>query len=221
MSWRTLTYFGDSMLLIPTACIIALFMAWKSEDRRTVWYWILAFCMAGSIVSISKIAFMGFGIGNVRFNFTGFSGHSAMSATFWPVIFWLFTSRFTPFWRVAAIGIGYLLPLLVGVSRLELNAHSTSEVLTGLLIGFTLSTLFLLSQRYAKIRHFTLPQLSAILLLPLLIMGHGRIATTQSFLEHLSMRIAGLDKPWTRADLLKLHSPGPKTMVSTPALASP
>ncbi|PPS58732.1 hypothetical protein CRX72_22115 [Pantoea sp. BRM17] len=43
MSWRTLTYFGDSMLLIPTAVIIALVLPWKSSSQRTVWYWLLAF----------------------------------------------------------------------------------------------------------------------------------------------------------------------------------
>ncbi len=36
MHWRTLTYFGDSMLLIPTAVIITLILQWKSDNRRTV-----------------------------------------------------------------------------------------------------------------------------------------------------------------------------------------
>ena len=62
MHWRTLTYFGDSMLLIPTAVIIALILPWKSDNRRTVWYWLLAFGLAGLLVSLSKILFLGFGI---------------------------------------------------------------------------------------------------------------------------------------------------------------
>ena len=94
MSWKTLTYFGDSMLLIPTAVIIALVLPWKSDNRQTVWYWLLAFGLAGLLVSLSKILFLGFGIGSARFNFTGFSGHSAMSATLWPVMMWLVSGRF-------------------------------------------------------------------------------------------------------------------------------
>jgi len=39
----------------------------------------------------------------------------------------------------------------------------------------------------------------------LLLLGHGRIATTQQFLAHLSADLAGIDRPWTRADLLKLR----------------
>jgi hypothetical protein len=36
-----------------------------------------------------------------------------------------------------ATGIGYLIPLMVGLSRLVIHAHSVSEVLAGLMLGFT------------------------------------------------------------------------------------
>jgi len=203
MHWRTLTYFGDSMLLIPTAVIIALILPWKSDNRRTVWYWLLAFGLAGLLVSLSKILFLGFGIGSARFNFTGFSGHSAMSATLWPVMLWLLSGRWSSLWRGFAIGIGYLIPLLVGLSRLVIHAHSTSEVATGLLLGFTLSSAFLLSQRRTALKGFSWPQVGVAFLVPLLLLGHGRVATTQQFLERFSADLAGLEKPFTRADLFR------------------
>ncbi|HAB26109.1 MAG TPA: phosphatase PAP2 family protein [Pantoea sp.] len=203
MHWRTLTYFGDSMLLIPTAVIIALILPWKSDNRRTVWYWLLAFGLAGLLVSLSKILFLGFGIGSARFNFTGFSGHSAMSATLWPVMLWLVSGRWPNPLRLLAIGVGYLIPLMVGFSRLVIHAHSASEVATGLLLGFTLSSAFLLSQRRTALKGFSWPQVGAAFLVPLLLMGHGRIATTQQFLERFSADLAGLEKPFTRADLFR------------------
>ncbi|KTS36726.1 phosphatase PAP2 family protein [Pantoea dispersa] len=203
MSWRTLTYFGDSMLLIPTAVIIALVLPWKSDNRRTVWYWLLAFGLAGLLVSISKIMFLGFGIGSARYNFTGFSGHSAMSATLWPVMMWLISGRWPMFWRALTIGIGYLIPLMVGLSRLVIHAHSVSEVLAGLMLGFTLSSAFLLSQRRTALKGFSVVQVAVAFLIPLLLMGHGRVATTQQFLERFSADLAGLEKPFTRADLFR------------------
>ncbi|MEB5972590.1 phosphatase PAP2 family protein [Pantoea dispersa] len=203
MSWRTLTYFGDSMLLIPTAVIIALVLPWKSDNRRTVWYWLLAFGLAGLLVSISKIMFLGFGIGSARYNFTGFSGHSAMSATLWPVMMWLISGRWPTFWRAVTIGIGYLIPLMVGLSRLVIHAHSVSEVLAGLMLGFTLSSAFLLSQRRTALKGFSVVQVAVAFLIPLLLMGHGRVATTQQFLERFSADLAGLEKPFTRADLFR------------------
>lgn len=203
MSWRTLTYFGDSMLLIPTAVIIALVLPWKSDNRRTVWYWLLAFGLAGLIVSLSKILFLGFGIGSARFNFTGFSGHSAMSATLWPVMMWLISGRWPRRWRMLTIGIGYAIPLMVGFSRLVMHAHSVSEVLAGLLLGFTLSSAFLLSQRDTALKGFSAIQVAIAFLVPVLLLSHGRVATTQQFLERFSADLAGLEKPFTRADLFR------------------
>jgi membrane-associated phospholipid phosphatase len=206
VSWHIvhiLTYFGDSMLLIPTAAIMALLLYWKSDSRRTAGYWVLAFCTAGAVVSLSKIAFLGFGIGSARFNFTGFSGHSAMSATLWPVLLWLLSGSLAINGRRTALAVGYLIPLMVGVSRLVLNYHSVSEVIAGLTLGFTLSSVYLFSQRHIRLRGFSLWQLSLALLLPLLLMGHGRIATTQQFLQRLSVQIAGIDHAWTREELLK------------------
>lgn len=203
MSWRTLTYFGDSMLLIPTAVIIALVLPWKSSSQRTVWYWLLAFGLAGLLVSLSKIMFLGFGIGSARFNFTGFSGHSAMSSTLWPVMMWLISGRWSTFWRAVTIAIGYAIPLMVGFSRLVIHAHSVSEVLAGLLLGFTLSSAFLISQRRTVLKGFSALQVGIAFLVPLLLMGHGRVATTQQFLERLSVKLAGLEKPFKRADLFR------------------
>jgi membrane-associated phospholipid phosphatase len=208
VSWHILhilTYFGDSMLLIPTAVIMAILITWKNSDRRAVWYWALAFCAAGAIVSLSKIAFLGYGIGSARFNFTGFSGHSAMSATLWPVMLWLLSGRLKPAWRTCAVMVGYLIPLMVGASRLVLNYHSTSEVVAGLILGFTLSTAFLVSQRRSELQGFSATQLCIALLLPLLLMSHGRLATTQQFLQRFSVQLSGIDHAWTRAELLKLR----------------
>ncbi len=208
MSWHILhilTYFGDSMLLIPTAVIMAILITWKNSDRRAVWYWALAFCAAGAIVSLSKIAFLGYGIGSARFNFTGFSGHSAMSATLWPVMLWLLSGRLKPTWRTCAVVVGYLIPLMVGASRLVLNYHSTSEVVAGLMLGFTLSTAFLVSQRRSELQGFSATQLCIAMLLPLLLMSHGRLATTQQFLQRFSVQLSGIDHAWTRAELLKLR----------------
>ncbi|MCX8962318.1 hypothetical protein EHW64_14540 [Erwinia psidii] len=193
------------MLLIPTAAIMALMIGWKNSDRRASVWWLVAFCAAGSIVSLSKIAFMGFGIGSARFNFTGFSGHSTMSATLWPVMLWLISSRLSGCWRGFAVGIGYFIPLMVGLSRLILNFHSESEVTSGLILGFTLSTAFLISQRRTQLQGFSALQLCIALVVPLLLIGHGRIATTQQFLQRLSVQIAGIDHVWTREELLKLH----------------
>lgn len=219
MNWHWLTFFGDSMLLLPCAVLVVVLLLWKADTRRTSLQWLLLFGIAGAIVVVSKLAFMGWGVGSRAFDFTGFSGHSALSASIWPVMIWILTSRASHRWRLAAVCGGYLLALAVGFSRVVIHAHSVSEVVAGLALGFTISTSFLLMQysRHTAIRHLSYGQLSAVLLLPLLLVIQGKKAPTQGLLEQIALMVAPVQRVYTRADL---HGKGrlvlPDTVQITP-----
>ncbi|GAA0493445.1 MULTISPECIES: phosphatase PAP2 family protein [Tatumella] len=202
MYWKNLTYFGDSMLLLPTAVLIAIFLLWKSGRWQTAFGWLVTFGSAGMIVSISKVMFMGFFLGSKTYNFTGFSGHTTMSSTFWPVFMWLISAQWPLVRRRCLIIAGYLLPLAIGFSRLQLHAHSPSEVITGAILGLSLSSLFLFVQRHTALKAIPLTQLALFACLPAVILLQGQPATTQQFLAKLSARLAGIEKPFTRAELL-------------------
>ena len=77
-AWWDVTWFGDSGLLLPAAALIAL---WLASSRRT-WpaaaLWIVIFGAASTVVLVSKLAFLGWGVGSARFNFTGISGHTML-----------------------------------------------------------------------------------------------------------------------------------------------
>ncbi|TKI05786.1 phosphatase PAP2 family protein [Martelella alba] len=203
MNWRWLTFFGDSTLLLPCSVIIVALLLWKADTRRTCWQWLLFFGGAGAIVVASKLAFMGWGIGSRTYDFTGFSGHSALSASIWPVMFWILTGRAPRAARIAAVAGGYALALLIGISRVILHAHSVSEVVAGLTLGYTISASFLLLQysRGTRIRRLSLGQLTAVLILPLLLVMQGKKAPTQSLLEQIALTIAPVQHVYTRAYL--------------------
>ena len=203
MYWKNLTYFGDSMLLLPTALLLALFLFWKSQRWQTAFGWLLSFGTAGMLVSISKIMFLGFFLGSQSLNFTGFSGHTTMSSTLWPVAMWMISAGRQPWLRRVLITFGYLLPLAVGYSRLQLHAHSPSEVISGATLGAILSTIYLLVQRHTRLAKVSLLQLAGFAVLPALIILAGQPAGTQQFLASLSARLAGIEKPYTRAQLLR------------------
>lgn len=158
------------------------------------------------IVSISKIMFLGFFIGSRTYNFTGFSGHTTMSSTFWPVLMWMISAQWPTLWRRIMILAGYLLPLAIGFSRLELHAHSPSEVVSGAILGLSLSSIYLFIQRDTVLKAISVMQLALFVIIPAWIMLHGQPATTQQFLAKLSAKLAGIEKPFTRTELLKLHS---------------
>lgn len=77
-------FLGDSTLLLPSAVLLFV-VALFSSRRQVAWQWALAFGVTGAIVCSSKLAFMGWGIGFRQLDFTGFSGHTALSSCFWPV----------------------------------------------------------------------------------------------------------------------------------------
>ncbi|MBT9431019.1 hypothetical protein JZM24_00440 [Candidatus Sodalis endolongispinus] len=76
---------------------------------------------------------------------------------------WILFSRARPVPRGAAVVGGYLLALAIGVSRLVIQAHSLSEVVSGLALGYLISTSFLLMQfsRHTHIRFLTNGQIVA------------------------------------------------------------
>jgi membrane-associated phospholipid phosphatase len=139
-AWRTLSAFGDSRWLLPMA--LALLITLPQADARLKWRWLLAIAATAGVTLASKLAFMGWGIGVKSVHFTGFSGHAAMSSAIYPVVGVLLAG---PGSRARSFGlvIGVLLATAIAWSRIPLHAHSLSEVIAGLALGLSFSTLTL------------------------------------------------------------------------------
>lgn len=149
---------------------------------------------------------MGWGIGIRELDFTGFSGHSALSTAFWPILLWLLCARAVPAIRHISVLLGYALAGLVGYSRLVIHAHSTSEVIAGLLLGAAGSALFLLMQSRGESAHvaqLSWGGLASVVIIPLMLLNTGAKAPTQSLLGEIAVKLGPLEKPFTRADLHK------------------
>lgn len=207
--WHSLTWFGDSGFLLPAALWISVWLGVRSATRPVAWLWMLLFGAGGALIAASKIAFLGWGIGSATLNFTGFSGHTALSASVWPVACWLTASRWDHRVRISAAVFGVVLAVCIGTSRLALYAHSKSEVAAGLALGLAISGCFLWQQhdRPHPRLNWTLVVLS--LCSSMLFLRPGNAAPTQSALEVIAIRLAGIDQPFTREDLLarrKVHS---------------
>jgi hypothetical protein len=146
---------------------------------------------------------MGWGIGIESYDFTGFSGHSALAASIWPVFLWTLTGRFSHAVRSMALVAGLVLPLTIGLSRLAIQVHSPSEVVSGLVLGYLASTLFLWLQRGKPRPQLSWLRIICALALPLALMGNRQPAPTQGLLEHIATALAHIERPYTRADLHK------------------
>lgn len=216
-NWNFVTFFGDTTLLLPTAIIIFAVLRFSSRQPAVAWQWLSIYCVVGTLVCITKLAFMGWGIGSPSLDFTGISGHSALSATLWPVLLWLLTLRLPRLIHGCGVAAGFLIPLVIGYSRLVVHAHSPSEVVAGLLLGFCASTLFLSWQRRADGVELSYTKIAATLVLPLLLANTEAKAPSTAWLEHIAVMIGPLQKPFTRNDLHKRSAPAVRAPLSHPA----
>ncbi|WP_438304987.1 phosphatase PAP2 family protein [Raoultella ornithinolytica] len=204
MNWQWVSFFGDSTVLLPSAAAVFMVLFLRRPSRQIAWQWGLLFGITGAIVSASKLAFMGWGIGIRELDFTGFSGHTALSTAFWPIFLWLLCARGSVALRRTAMVMGYLLAGLVGYSRLAIHAHSPSEVIAGLLLGACGSALFLLLQRNSS--RVVDAQLSwggvlSLIIIPVVLLNTGTKAPTQSLLGEIAVKLGPLEKTYTRADM--------------------
>ncbi|MDU9363948.1 phosphatase PAP2 family protein [Klebsiella sp. 141203] len=206
MNWQFVSFFGDSTVLLPSAVVLFAVLVLRKASRTLAWQWALLFGITGTVVCISKLAFMGWGIGIREIDFTGFSGHTALSTAFWPILIWLLTSRASSSLRGGAVLLGFVLAGIVGYSRLMIHAHSVSEVVSGFILGACGSLTFLLLQwRTPASRSAQISWMGAlsVVIIPLILLNTGVKAPTQSLLGEVATMIGPFEKPFTRADLHK------------------
>jgi len=129
-----LAHAGDSRLLLPAALLLLL--AAKPIPSRIRLRWSMAIAVTGAIVLTSKLLFLGWGIGIRSLDFTGFSGHAAMSAALWPVLLGLALAH-RPSGRAIGVGLGLAVAAAIAWSRVPIGAHSWSEVISGFALGAT------------------------------------------------------------------------------------
>jgi membrane-associated phospholipid phosphatase len=198
--WYFASRLGEAQILLPAAILAAGTLLLRHNGRSLAWWWMSFLVTAITLTTASKVAFMGWGLGWAALDFTGISGHAMFAAAVYPVLAATLAARAKPDSQRVAIAGGYALALLVGVSRLMLGVHSTSEVLAGLLLGGAASALPLACAR--------LPTRSIGPLIPvavatwLMVMPiQAPASQTHSWVTRMSLMLSGRNEPYTRENL--------------------
>lgn len=196
--WQLISFFGESAFLMPCAVFLYGWLRWHGANAIAR-HWLIAFSATAIAVLLSKLAFMGWGIGSQSLNFTGFSGHAMMAASILPVLACLAVpSEHRGLSRVAAAG-GVLLALAVGVSRLALQAHSVSEVASGLALGYCVSLPFIARREVPRGPVAML--LASAALATLLVLPLGSVAgATHVWVEDIATFLSGRERPFQRGE---------------------
>ena len=106
--WSTITPLGESLILLPAVGVLAAWLWPRERGVELVARWLVAVALAAGVTAASKIAFMGWGLGSARFNFTGVSGHTMFAAAVYPLLLRTAVSSGPPQYHRASILLGYL-----------------------------------------------------------------------------------------------------------------
>jgi hypothetical protein len=189
------------------ACLVLLR---QSNTRNFAINWIGATALAAFLTTASKVAFIGWGIGSARWDFTGISGHAMFAAAVYPLLAVTLTARFSPVWQKLTFIFSLVLVVLVGVSRVVVGAHSGSEVLAGLVTGSLVVASVMTRNHvpYAAMSYFV-PAIVALWLM--LAPVHAPQLPTHALVTRLALYLSGHQHPYTRFEMLRSikNSPAP------------
>ena len=96
MFWRAVTRLGESGIVLPLVLVVAIGLGWSARRADRALSSLLPIALAATLVTATKIAFMGFGWGIARLDFTGMSGHAMLAAAIYPVLVVVFVPPTRP-----------------------------------------------------------------------------------------------------------------------------
>ncbi len=201
-TWHAITSLGDSALLLPLIAWIAIWLLWPPSRWRDLTRWLLAVALCGGGVALSKLLFMAWGIGPPGLDYTGISGHTALSLLVWPSLTCLLAGGRAARRQLIAALLGGVVGACVGISRLALKVHSPSEVWMGAVLGVAIAVWFL---RGLVRSRPALPDVSGWRIalfcgvaLAIGVLCYGRVFPSQYVLKELALWISGHSDVFTR-----------------------
>lgn len=199
LAWQVLTHMGSASLLLPMVVLMAVGF-WVSGQRRLVWVWLPALGLAAWLTLVSKILFMGWGIGSAALNFTGISGHTVLASSVLPVLMGALCGSWMHRRAVWGVVLGLCVAAGVAVSRVVLGAHSPSEVTVAWLLGLAV-TLRAVPSLAAGLQPPWLVRLAPWVLLLALHTGSATYLPSHSWEVRLALWLSGHDQPFERHSL--------------------
>lgn len=200
-AWTAITSLGASELMLPAAAMVSVQLL-AARAWRSALVWALCFALAVCVVLVSKLAFLGWGIGIQPIDFTGISGHATLATAVLPVVACLLIPRKWRFLHALGITCGFALGLAVGLSRCVLGMHSPAEVVAGLVLGGFVAGVVIGKARTRPVSGANPWALPA--LLSLIVINHyayARAIGTHDLVVTMALQASGREQPFTRKEL--------------------
>ncbi|MDY0744762.1 phosphatase PAP2 family protein [Paucibacter sp. R3-3] len=212
MSWHLFTRLGEAQILLPLD-LVAMAWLWLGAKRGGLALrWLACMGTAATLTTITKLAFIGWGVGSAEWDFTGISGHAMFASASFPMLAWVSMMNRSEATQRAGIVTAFVLAAAIAYSRLPVHAHSPSEALAGFLVGCVASVMSLrgLTGSHPAVLPLWLPTALAAALLAL--PASAPAPRTHEWVTRLSLELSGRDRPYVRNDLhrrVRVTSPEP------------
>ena len=183
------------------AAITAIALFVRVQTRGLAGAWALLIGVAAAITTVTKVAFIGWGLGWAAINFTGVSGHTMFATAIFPILALTLDRAGSSRSRQLAFGLGAAIAFVVGISRIAVGAHSLSEVIAGWLLGGAVSAMTLaISERKDVFVH---PLLSLLFIAWIAVTpSQLQASNTHGLVTRFALAVSGHDKPFQRHDLM-------------------
>lgn len=196
MIWSHISALGGLTVTLVAAAALGAWLLGARCPRLALLWWAL-FGGALLVAVASQVAFIGWGLGVRRLDFTGFSGHATRAAAVYPVAAFLLLERDRGWRRRAGFAAGVLIGALVALARVKVGAHSVSEATLGFALGLGVALLFVARAR-ANRRSSRRPLLVGGLALAVLLLPRGEPGATHQWVTSLALGLSGHDRPYER-----------------------
>ncbi|KVU38852.1 hypothetical protein WK68_14810 [Burkholderia ubonensis] len=205
-----LTNFGDPYVTIPLAGLILAWLAIMCS-RRALVIWSSGFAISASIVAASRVVHVIWGVEVPALNFTVVSGHAMLAGAVYPTVLSVCANHTRKTTTIGPYIGGLAFAGAIGVSRVLLGFHSTSEVISGLLLGalvamLTRAHLTLSDALYAKKTGSALPDPTpfAAAAVAAVVMCHGKIAPVSASIDRNAVELS----QWSKTQVEKIRQHG-------------
>jgi membrane-associated phospholipid phosphatase len=196
--WGFVSRFGEAQILLPSLAAVTLWWFFTRPATRPIAaVWLACLAAATVLTTLSKLAFIGWGLGWAALDFTGISGHSMFAATVLPMLLAAATATRAVGVRRAGFVAALAFAALVAVSRVMVDAHSVSESVAGFATGALASGLAL---RWAAAPAVRLPLglFAGVALGLAFLLAKTPTAPTHALVTRIAMALAGNSQPYTR-----------------------
>ena len=196
--WHNISLIGSMAVMAPAGLAIAVWLA-CGKSWRLAWRWSVLFGVGMAVVVLTKVAFMGWGIGVASVEFAGISGHAMRSGAVFPVLFFMLLKNVRPDWRRAGVCAGVALAVLISVARVKGQQHSASEAISGTLLGLLVAGIFIWQMAGAR-ELFISRTLVALSLCALLLTPAAEPVPTEQWMTQLALYLSGHERAFQRSD---------------------